>query len=274
MKFLPTVLILFFPVCAFAQIQEDLGDESGLYAQTKQINQFLRRFNAEETVDGDRLYPGDQYYQDPTVRKRYIEILFDKSNGGITKGKQNQFITEVVDQKKILLDLHSPNWFAQVEALVDYKGQSKPITLFFKIEADGQGYRWAFSSVHFEPFNKEFKEIVEGHEKPFLHPMSHEIGFMNLRKVIKKDEDLRKYILKDYKPDHLTLLVQAVRDNQLIFKTVTDTHFHFFQVKGWYFKVENLQRASFNSGWLITDLTQLQAGDQETLINYLLKKDN
>ena len=45
-----------------------LGDEAALYAETKQINQFFRRFNCEEDLQGKRLYEGDQSYHDQQSR--------------------------------------------------------------------------------------------------------------------------------------------------------------------------------------------------------------
>jgi len=36
-----------------AQLVSDLGDESKLYAESKQVNQFFRRFNGEEDEKGN-----------------------------------------------------------------------------------------------------------------------------------------------------------------------------------------------------------------------------
>ena len=56
------------------------GDESELYAETKQVNQFFRRFNNEEDRLGERYYPGDSKYRDSEFRNVYLNMLFDLQN--------------------------------------------------------------------------------------------------------------------------------------------------------------------------------------------------
>ncbi|HTE34253.1 MAG TPA: hypothetical protein VK666_27930, partial [Chryseolinea sp.] len=68
----------------------DKEDESRLYAETKQVNQFFRRFNGEEDEKGDRYYPKDKLYRTEKLRKKYIGILFDASNTGISNDLKNQ----------------------------------------------------------------------------------------------------------------------------------------------------------------------------------------
>ena len=73
--------ILLGPGILVAQnIGNFVEDESDLYASTKQVNQFFRRFNGEEDFKGERLYPEDKGYRDPELRKKYLENLFDHDN--------------------------------------------------------------------------------------------------------------------------------------------------------------------------------------------------
>jgi hypothetical protein len=53
---------MLLPTAVFCQngsFSSFTGDELVFYAQTKQVNQFFRRFNAEEDVKGKRTYSGD-----------------------------------------------------------------------------------------------------------------------------------------------------------------------------------------------------------------------
>ena len=70
-----------------------LDDESHLYAQTKQVNQFFRRFNNEEDLEGNRSYPGDDDYRNASTRGTYLNILFDKESSMMTS-ELNQEIQE------------------------------------------------------------------------------------------------------------------------------------------------------------------------------------
>jgi hypothetical protein len=75
---------LVFASCALhAQIVGEMDDESKLYAQSKQVNQFFRRFNGEEDEKGNRYYPRDKQYRSNKLRKKYLSVLFDEDNKGI-----------------------------------------------------------------------------------------------------------------------------------------------------------------------------------------------
>ena len=57
-----------------------LKDDGKFSASTKQVNQFFRRFNAEESKDGyKRYYPDDKEYRNIELRKNFINILEKKS---------------------------------------------------------------------------------------------------------------------------------------------------------------------------------------------------
>jgi hypothetical protein len=73
-----------------------------MYAETKQISQFFRRFNSEENLEGKRLYEGDEHYRDKDFRTNYIKMLFDRENREITERQKQDFIGEVTNGKSHL----------------------------------------------------------------------------------------------------------------------------------------------------------------------------
>src|SRR5205085_7511414 len=93
----------------------DKEDESRLYAQTKQVNQFFRRFNGEEDEKGERYYPNDKQYHNAKLRKKYLGILFDASNGGMSNELKSRFGKDVLEKPDpVILDFHGPDWFCEV----------------------------------------------------------------------------------------------------------------------------------------------------------------
>ncbi len=97
-----------------AQLTGDMEDESRLYASTKQVNQFFRRFNGEEDEKGNRYYPRDKNYRSVKLRKKYLGILFDASNSGIKDDVKVQFAKAVLEKTPpAVLDFHGPNWFCR-----------------------------------------------------------------------------------------------------------------------------------------------------------------
>jgi hypothetical protein len=256
-----------------AQWMEDyLGDESVLYAETKQINQFFRRFNAEEGIEGNRFYPGDRLYHDRELREKYLNMLFDASNPGLNPRVKEAFIEQVMNPTSpVYLEFHGGDWFAEVTTTFSYRGQEEKVTLFLQLEQAKVGSKWVFSHVYFEPFAKVFapKDSVSPR---FIHPMSHELDFMNLIKVFRNQGILSAYAQKDFYPDHLTLLLYEVQRGNLRFRTVNEVNFHFFQVDNWYFELSEFEREGYNRGWLIAQMTRLQAGEKDILLKYIYQK--
>src|SRR6187399_2319774 len=121
------ILALLPSAIASAQIVGEMDDESKLYAQTKQVNQFFRRFNGEEDEKGDRYFPGDKQYRNPKLRRKYLGILFDASNSGISSDAKNSFVRDLLDKgEPAVLDFHKPGWFSELHATFALNGKDIP----------------------------------------------------------------------------------------------------------------------------------------------------
>lgn len=254
-------------------IGEYLGDESVLYAETKQVNQFFRRFNCEESPRGNRYYPGDSLYHDPSLRREYLNMLFDQDNKALDRNLKNQFIRSVMrNPVPQYLDFHGGEWFAEVKTTFLYKGQKKALTLFMQLEEDTVGSKWVFANVYFEPFAQAFTGNGESRPPDFLHPLSHELDFMNLIKVFREENNPEKFTVKGYQPDYLTLFLYEYHKGNLQFQTVNEVKFHFFQVRNWYFELSEVNREGRNRGWLITQMTEIPQGQKEILLKYIYQQ--
>mgnify|MGYP006204427349 FL=1 len=107
-----------------------IKDDGRFAASTKQLNQFFRRFNGEESVDGNtRFYPGDSLFQNPSLRKGFLSILFDNQTSSISPELKNQFIQNVLSPMypQYLL-FHRPGWYAEVDAVFNFKGKREQVT--------------------------------------------------------------------------------------------------------------------------------------------------
>lgn len=250
-------------------------DESMLYAQTKQVNQFFRRFNGEEDRYGERLPINDAYYHDPAYRRKFIDLLFDQQNTSIDALIKNEFIYKCTqaDQQNFL-NFHGGDWFAEVKTSFNYKGQERDLILFLKIQEENIGSKWVITNVVFEPFLDLFidAEKLPEEERKFLHPLSHELDFMNLIKVFTSKAVLEQYAEKEFKPDYLTLFIYEFRKSNLKFVTIKDVKFHFFQLDGWYFELSEFNRNSNNSGWLISNLLKINKEDQKVLRTLIFRE--
>lgn len=246
-----------------------LGDESALYASTKQVNQFFRRFNSEEDEEGNRIYQDSKKFHSPRLRRKYIEILFDNETSSLDKALKEIFIEEVTDNvKPIFLEFHGGEWFAEVHTRFSYKGQESPAILFMKLQEEPVGSKWVIDRIYFEPFNKIFKEKTDKEGK-FLHPLSHELDFMNLNRIFEKRDEVELYTSREYKPDHLSLFLLEVKRGNLSFVTIKNVKFHFFQIDNWYFELSEFNRKGYNTGWLISNLAKLDKEQKESYKKFI-----
>ena len=263
------LLILSFYYPSSAQLL-DKEDESKLYAETKLVNQFFRRFNGEEDEKGERYYPRDKQYRSEKLRKKYIGILFDDSNAGISSDLKVQFAKEVLDKTKpVILDFHGGNWFSEVHTTFTMNGKNEPVTLFMELEKDHEGTKWVISKVYASMFDPYFKRDTTKVGK-FLHPLSHELDFMNLRKAFNYTDSISQFAVKRFVPDHLSLFLYEIKKGNLKFKTVEELKFHFFQVNGWYFELSEFNRPGYNSGWLISNLVKVNNESEKNLLRKYL----
>ncbi|HAG16264.1 MAG TPA: hypothetical protein DCG69_07030 [Bacteroidales bacterium] len=267
-------LILLFLLSGFnslkSQIVSDiLGDESLFYAETKQVNQFFRRFNNEEGPDGLRYYKRDKEYRNPESREKYLNILFDYKNTALTTNLRDAFKLDVLNpDSNLFLNFHSDGWFAEVKTKFIYKGAEKSVSFFLELEQENMGYKWVITNVYFEPYSEILIERKVDSSK-FLHPMSHEIDFMNLIKVFNDQKNIDNYTIKSFQPDFLTLFLYEFKQGYFQFKYVENLKFHFFQIPGWYFEIEQFVRPENNSGWLISKLTKISKEEKNILLKYI-----
>ncbi len=251
-----------------------IKDDGRFAASTKQVNQFFRRFNAEESVDGSiRYYPGDSLYHNIPLRKGFIQILFDNQTSTISSELKADFIKTVLSSVyPQYINFHQEGWIAEVEAEFTFKGKRESTTLLLKLQPERMGYEWVIDEVVFPPFKNLFNKPV-GEKKDFLHPLSHELDFMNLRRAFQDSNLPEAFTETSFKPDYLTLFLYEMKQNNIRFETVKDVKFHFFQIDGWYFEVNQFNRPGFNTGWLISNLVKLNIGDKDTILKYIYDQE-
>jgi hypothetical protein len=267
------IVIALSPALLMSQsLGQFVDDETDLYTSTKQVNQFFRRFNGEENVKGERLYPEDKGYRDPDLRKNYFANLFNNENSFLDEGLKAEFQADMLDKTKpVYLEFHGGDWFAEVTTTFIYQGTERFLTLFLQLEKDTVGSKWVINEVFFEPFARIFanQDSLRLAGQKFLHPMSHELDFMNLARTFENKSSLEHYLAWKYHPDYLTLFIYEFKKGNLTFKTINKVKFHFFQVDGWYFELSDFNRKGYNTGWLISALVKVSRVEKEVMLKYI-----
>ena len=265
-----TSIIIFF--CISSEAQNYTDDDPGKFiAETKQVNQFIFRFNGEEDFDGKRYYPKDKLYRNKKLREKYLNLIFDNKNQNIKSSIKKSFIKDIVYKKPEHLNFYKKNWFAEVSTRFKYKGELVNIILYLQIEKHNNGYKWVIINLYFDIFNQL---IAKNHinENKFIHPMSHELQFMNLRKIFNDKKNIEFYYDKDYSPDYKTLFLYEIKNGNLQFSEITNVKFHFFQINNYYFELSNFNRKDYNSGWLISKIFTISEKNKSDFIKLITRK--
>ena len=244
-------------------------DETELYAMTKQMGQFMRRFNYEEDQFGYKLNPKDPNYRSNEMRRKSLPVLFDQEKYGTQTDLQRYFIEDVTKGDSTYMTFLGGRWFSEVSTTFKYDGKEVKVMLFLAVEKEGLGSKWVLTNVYFSEFNKLFPtgEITEK-EKHFLHPMSHELDFMNIYKAFQNPEVIEYYAYKDFQPDYLTLFFYEIKSGRLVFQHVDSVKFHVLQIKDWYFEVSWFNRSGLNSGWLMSNVIYMPEKEKTNLIKF------
>lgn len=268
-----TLLILISIKTTNAQIYNNLGDvetdERALYTMTKQMSQFISRFNYEEDQYGKKLNPNSPDYRDRQKRKDVLPLLFDMENQRTNGSLRDFFIADLTESDSNYFEFLGGKWYSEVSATFKWKGETVDISMIFAIEKENLGSKWVLTNVFFPEFNKLFpKGDIAEQQKHFLHPMSHELDFMNIYKVFKTPECVEYYASESYSTDYLTLFFYEIKNGNLVFEKVNSEKFHVFQIDNWYFEVSWFNRSGYNTGWLISNLIFLKDNEKEELLKF------
>ncbi len=226
-RVLTLLLICTLPTLSFSQTFFASGmKESLLKGRVKQVEEFMARFNNEEDWEGKKT----NLNKDTAYHAQYLRTLFDHSRFRVKNGKlipqAEQFIRDVV-KNNYKIHFTDTTWVAQVDCKAKINRKSTKIKLFLHTRQKAKHeYEWVIFQIEC-PLLPADSTITH----PFISPIEHEIGFTGL------------------------LSLPIGEHQEIIIKDITDVTFVFFNVPGYAFSIERLERKnSYNTGWLITNL--------------------
>ncbi len=244
-------------------------DETALYTMTKQMSQFISRFNYEEDQYGKKIHSDSPDYRDKEKRKSVLPLLFDMENPRTNGSLRDFFIADLTEADSNYFDFLGGKWYSEVSATFKWKGESVSLSMIFAIEQENLGSKWVLTNVYFPEFSKLFpKGDMAEQQKHFLHPMSHELDFMNIHKIFKTPECIEYYAANTYSTDYLSIFFYEIKQGNLVFEKVDSEKFHVFQIDNWYFEVSWFNRSGLNTGWLISNLIYLKDNEKEELLKF------
>jgi len=260
-------LIVLVVVCGrqtMAQLIDPL--EEKLNARIKQPDEFFMRFNYELDKSGQEM-PSNRQIQ----KNRYYDLA-SCIDEDLLKEAENKtvvldFLRAVTDSlAPVKLRYSDPGWYAMTDCLVNFRGKEQNLKLFLNTQAmdHGEHFSWRIFEANAPFLHPENDTII------YLSPVSHNLNFLHLGKNLKSHPESFSALLKKngYSND-LPIVDFLFRDRQLQFIAVQKLTFQFYQVPGFAFKVENLNRADGNAGWLITEIDRVESGAIDELYDFV-----
>lgn len=262
-KLILSIFIFIGYLSSHAQIFDMLN--SDLYhGRVKLVSEFMQRFNGEEKNP----------YIDPSsaeIDKINLCQLFDieyiLKNRQAVEPKAFQFIDSVLNNN-VKLHYRDADWFAKVKCIGSFKGKEVTFAMYLTVEPRGKDmYKWVVADVEGKIFDLS---PSRDSNKIMLLPNEHESNFMWLNSITsEKDDYITLYSTNSLHHDQLTVFNTLVYYGYLNIDYVSDIEYTFLQVPGFTFTIKEYERESTNSGWLISEWSEISSSDKETLLQRL-----
>ncbi|MGB3616606.1 MAG: hypothetical protein WBA12_00680 [Catalinimonas sp.] len=246
-------------------------DRDNFVFKVKQIDEFLERFNNEESTLLNEQFQRTNAGRTPS-RRQMLSALFNQADDGWDPVNVQRFLAQVDnDDRPARLDFQDEDWYATADCNVLYAGEARKVQLTLKIEKqpDGRSLKWVIVGAR-----GDFLLLPDQTDPTTsLTPYSHGTDFMNLGQALLDMDNVRNYLPNTFEASALTLFIYGVRTGQVKFTQVNRVRYHFLQVEDWVFTVEQFERSTQNSGWLISRLAPADNTGKNNYRRYVLHID-
>ncbi|WP_309641457.1 hypothetical protein [Flavobacterium sp.] len=269
MKLFFGFFIVLIPSFLFAQSYEK--EYVTLFAwEVKQIDEFIERFNDS---DDALIKEYNKEYQPKVVltREKLLKSLFNASKTDWNYTEITSFVQQVITSNPpLLLDFNAENWYANVTCTVLWKGKPKTVLCKLKIMNLPDGScKWVLSDVSAKfllPKDANGKPLpIEQPQLPMpnnklgsLNPMSHTNDFLNIDMVSENTKNLSNYIEPSaHYSDMMSAFIRQILNKNLKILQTNYISYVFCQIDGWKIEIQQFNRPTKNSGWLINKLIRI-----------------
>jgi hypothetical protein len=257
-------------------IYDKIPAAQNMVLRVKQFDEFIGRFNYTQDIFGN---PISNYFTEKISRKEYLNSLIDLKDprfiaGGTEfdpeyKGKIDSFISEVTNpENPRFINPNSELIFAEAESIFELDGRKTTINLILKKETSHLSVKWViagikndFAGIATIPFQDSVISIIP--------PNSNETNFMALHRVFEDSKNLPGYFYTDFENDNLSILLYYSQKHDLEFIGIKEITYYILDIPGWVLVVKEFNRDSKNSGWLITDVINIDVNIENFLREYL-----
>lgn len=238
---------------------------SDLYhSRVKLVSEFMHRFNGEEK---NPYIDSNSADVDKINLCQLFNIEHVLKNRQVVEPQVFKFIDSVLDNN-IKLHYSDADWYAKVKCVGSFKGKEVTFSMYLTVEPRGKEmYKWVIGDVEGKIFNLSPSRESD---KVMLLPNEHESNFMRINSITsEKDDYITLYSTNSLSHDRLTVFNTLVYYGYLNIDYVSEIEYTFLQVPGYTFTIKEYERESTNSGWLISEWSEISETDKEAILQRL-----
>ncbi|MHC1704737.1 MAG: hypothetical protein AB9846_12590 [Tenuifilaceae bacterium] len=256
----PIIIILSvcFSLSLFGQqrvvLDSKLQTPSEYFLQVKQFGEFMDRFNYKTDWKGQ---PISEEFKKRVPRANYIFSLINSEDSRLSNPSDSsyrklctefiRFIDAVENPKYINLYSGQVTAWALVNITYLGKNQQVKVSLIPEVLSD-RSAKWVISSI----VGKGFETNADSSAKHFIAPNSHETSFINIKKLNSGVDPI--YFFSE-PTSSVIRFYSEISKKRIIVQNIEKVTYK-ISFPGWEISVDEFNRSSNNSGWLINDISR------------------
>ena len=250
-------LVLFL---CFNFVQAQFADwERPFVYSVKNVDEFFKRFNGDSTNIMATMF-SKQFPDQQSFRKALLFTLFDQESDQLDSTMILEFVDKMNDQQRPqFLSFYDDNWYARLDCMVKYKGESEHLVLTLEVEKEPDySSRWVIRGA-----DAKFLDVpLEKNKQLKLNPASDETNFMGLKKLFSSDKSqIKGYLYRNFEMGKLALFIHELSAENIEFERIENISYHFLQMPEWAFVVQKSVEKYPNISWVISSL--MKQGEKE-----------
>jgi hypothetical protein len=280
------VLVFFFALISFyvrGQIGvSSMSKEEIVYLyNVKTIEDFINRFN-DDSSSSLRQKLTELKLDGELTRAKSLKNCFNLENKNLKKDTvARDFVSYVLDKNNdCKLNFLDSNWYSKARCHFEYNGKDLEIPIVLSIRDYGiKGSKWMIVGIDDSyVFNtvappdsiiKKDKMLRKG-----INASSYAVNFLDLRRIFTPALNEKLCFDKNLiKTEKATKFINLIKEGKLKFDYASNLTFYFLQIPGYIVEVDEFDRNTNNSGWLINKVIASNDQSKETYKSKLLKKN-
>ncbi|GGB03691.1 hypothetical protein [Puia dinghuensis] len=256
-----SILLLSWALPVYAQVfSNDEGAREAVFVtKVMQLDEFIHRFNNDPNSTIRQYYLAHHRKWDKS-RAELIRSLFDYSQDW-NAAQMDLFIRRATDaHRPDSLRFFQDKWYAEAICSFLYNNEPVEATLILRLRVNLDGTaQWMIAAVKpdFTIFLESTAPVVPLAERKlrFIQPAANDTYFAELDRDLADKRYLPAFFDEGFfRRRHSGRFYQALLNDRIRFVTVKKLRYHYLQVHDWIFTVDNYERDTRNSGWLISSI--------------------